>query len=113
MEHDKINEASRPLPAVKVIGRQTQQWGESFVSALEECQPPRALCRVAGMNQMDIFLQNKAPLEAGHYRSVWYLINFMYLQIVCVDDADRRKATCKRREDWSTKVPHQDRLRPR
>lgn len=98
MEHDKINEASRPLPALKVIGTQTQQWGEFFVSALEECQPPRALCRVAGLSQMDIFLQNEAPPEIGHYFSVWYLINFMYLQIICVDDAEGREVTSKRRE---------------
>ena len=54
---------------------------------------------------MDIFLQNEAPLEAGHYCSVWYLINFIYSQIECVDDAEGREATSKRREDWSTKVP--------
>lgn len=47
---------------------------------------------------MDIFLQNEALLEVGRYCSVWYLINFMHLQIMCVDDAERREATSKRRE---------------
>lgn len=47
---------------------------------------------------MDIFLQNEALLEVGRYCSVWYFINFMHLQIMCVEDAEGREATSKKGE---------------